>query len=203
MSLLWLENAINKIGRSLEFALTGQSHFRIRLNCDTINAQLISDSSRANLARDEVRTHLRNLFGIDHAWPILIDLQQPPPRGWRASFYNPDGNLGRYSLKELRGHPAHEILVAPGLPRMRFCSLLAHELTHAFQRERNILINNQALREGMARWVEWHFLKHYNDPGAQRLLKIRHYTFGRSIETILEFERKQNRHKTVEWLCTQ
>ena len=203
MSLLWLENVINKLGRSVEFALTGQCHFRISLDLTTVNAQPISESAQANLAREEVRTHLRDLFGIDHTWPILIDLRQPPPVGWRASFYNPDGNLGRYTLTKLHGHPAHTILVAPGLARMRFCSLLAHELTHAFQRERNILNANQALREGMARWVEWHFLKRCNSPEAEKLLKIRHYTFGRSIETILEFEKNQGRDKTVKWLCAQ
>ena len=197
---IWLENAINLMGRSLEFALTGQSNFRINLG-DSAKYVTINEPIQAKIAQDDVRLQMRELFGIDFRWPILVDLKQPPPLGWKATFYNPDGNLGRYTMQELRGYPTHQLQIAPGMTRLRFCALLAHELTHAYQREMSILASNQALREGMARWVEWHFLKRSKVEEAQKLLKIKHYTFGRAIDTIVEFEKIHGRSKTMEWLC--
>ena len=199
----WLEGAINRVARSLEFAITGQSNFQIRLGSATKNSQPVDDLSQANIALDEVRTKLRSLFSFDFSWPILVELKQPPAKGWRGGFYNPEGNLGRYTLLDLKGFPTHQIQLMPGLARLRFCALLAHELTHAYQREKNILTSNHALREGMARWVEWHFLKLCKAPEAEKLLKLRLYTFGRSIDTLIELEKKQGRPRTVEWLMSQ
>ena len=163
----------------------------------------VSEPGQVSELQRKVTRELLVLFGLELKWPVLVELRMPPPAGWRGGYYNPEGNLGRYTLVQLGQLSTHQILIRPGMSTARFSALLAHELVHAYQREQNILVENQALREGMARWVEFHFLKDRDRGESEKLLAIKHYTFGKSIESILTYENQNGRDATLLWLRTQ
>ncbi|MBT9582899.1 hypothetical protein IV102_06090 [bacterium] len=193
----WLSQVITEVGRAIERACFGQSHFRITTS-EFSSTPTIDNLVQAKMALAEVRRQLTQDFSIDLRWPILLELKVPPAQGWKGAVYNPEGNMARHTVVDFKGTPAHQMWIRPGLTRARFKSLVAHELVHAFQREANFLNENLSLREGMARWVEFHFLKGSSE--AERLLKLKHYTFGRSIEAILEYEFRSGRPATLTWL---
>lgn len=161
---------------------------------------VIDDVGQVRLLQRAVQAELRVQFQFALEHPVLVELKMPPAQGWRGNYYNPEGNLGRYTMLDLGGMKTHQILVRPGLEKTRFCAILAHEMTHAYQRERSILTENQALREGMARWVEYHLLRQDKSPEAHRLLKLENYTFGKAIESILSYEKQHGRAATLQWL---
>ena len=200
MAAQWLAHVFTEVSRAIERAIFGQSQFRITTS-EFSTASTIDNGVQAKLALAEVRSQLARDFSIELSWPILLELKAPPAQGWKAMVYNPEGNMARHQVVDFKGNSAHQMWVKPGLTRVRFKSLVAHELVHAFQREAGFLTENLSLREGMARWVEYHFLK--GSPEADRLLKLKHYTFGRSIESILEFESKSGRPATLQWLRSQ
>lgn len=200
MAAQWLAHVFTEVSRAIERAVFGQSQFRITTS-EFSTASTIDNGVQAKLALAEVRSQLIRDFKMELSWPILLELKAPPAKGWKAMVYNPEGNLARHQVVDFKGNSAHQMWVKPGLTRVRFKSLVAHELVHAFQREAGFLTENLSLREGMARWVEYHFLK--GSPEAERLLKLKHYTFGRSIESILEFESKSGRQATLQWLRSQ
>lgn len=196
----WVVQVVTGAIQAVERACFGQSNFRFTTS-EFSTTPTVDNPVQAKLAMGEVRSQLQQAFQIELRWPILLELKPPPPLGWKASVFNPEGNLARHQVVDLKGHPAHQVWVRPGLTRTRFKALVAHELVHAFQREGNFLNENLSLREGMARWVEHEFLK--GTPEAKRLRNLKHYTFGRSIESILEFERKSDRASTLRWLRQQ
>lgn len=193
----WVTRAFVELARAIERACFGQSQFQLTTS-EFSTAPTIDNSVQAKMVLQEVRQQLQKEFSIQLGWPVLLELRVPPPKGWKASFYNPEGNMARHEVVELKNGSAHQVLIRPGLVRARFKALLAHELVHAFQREENFLNQNLSLREGMARWVEYHFLKGSRE--AEKLLQIKHFTFGRSIQSILEYEARSNRQETLQWL---
>ena len=196
----WLAEAFVGAVQALERACLGQSSFRWT-GSEFATAASIDNSVQAKMALSEVRQKLQDEFSIRLHWPILMELKAPPARGWKAQFYNSEGNLARHEVVDFRGQQAHQMWIRPGLVRIRFKSLLAHELVHAFQREANFLNQNLGLREGMARWIEYHFLQGSEE--ANRLLQLKHYTFGRAVQDILVHESKVGRNATLEWLRQQ
>ncbi|MEW6279475.1 MAG: hypothetical protein AB1758_12670 [Candidatus Eremiobacterota bacterium] len=199
-----VEQLVNALGRAIEFALTGQSGYQLATS-EFLSSSTIDGSVQARLAMDEVLPELAEGFSIRLSWPVLLELGRPQGLGWKASLYHAEGNMGRYSPQDLgKGKRAHQVTVVPGLARPRFRSILAHELVHAYQHEHKILTRNVALREGMARWVEYHVLLRSGCTAeAQRLLKIRHYMFGKAIRSVLEHEKNHGREKTLAWLHTE
>ena len=196
----WLMHVFTEVARAVEKACFGQSSFRITTSEFTI-ASTIDNGVQAKLALADVRRQLAQDFNIELAWPILLELKIPPAQGWKAMVYNPEGSLARHQIVDFKGSSAHQIWIKPTLSRIRFKSLVAHELVHAVQREANFLTQNLSLREGMARWVEFHFLK--GSPESDRLLQIKNYTFGKSIESILAYEAKSGRQATLQWLRSE
>lgn len=189
---------LTSVGRFIEYRLTGEADFRIQ--APNTRARTVETDLEGKLQLESVRTELAREFRLDTRWPILLEVKKPPPLGWKGSFYHSEGNLGRYEPKQLGSTQGHHITVRPGLQTAIFRAILAHELVHAAQTEGEMLVGNQALREGMARWVEYHFLKAARADEAERLRKLRHYTFGKAIETILEFEQEHGRWQTLQWL---
>lgn len=189
---------LTSVGRFIEYQLTGQADFRIAI--PNTGVRTVETELEGKLQLEPVRRQLREEFSLCLHWPILLEVVKPPPLGWRAGFYNSEGNLGRYQARSLGSQQAHHITVRPGLRSAVFRAILAHELVHAVQTENGILVGNHALREGMARWVEYHFLKTVCPQEAQRLLRLRHYTFGKAIESILDYEKNHGRALTLAWL---
>jgi hypothetical protein len=188
------------VGRFIEYRLTGEADFRIR--APFAGVRTVETELEGKLQLDRVRAELLQEFGLSTRWPVMLEVKKPPPLGWKGGFYHSEGNLGRYESKPLGSTQAHHVTVRPGLQTPVFRAILAHELVHAAQTEGDLLVGNQALREGMARWVEYHFLKSDQPDEAERLRKLRHYTFGKAIETILEYEQAHGRRATLQWLRT-
>lgn len=198
-----VEKLVNWLGRTVEFAMTGRSEYQLTTS-EFQTARTIDGAVQARMAMDELVEDLSSWFHIKLTWPVFLELKHPPGVGWKASLYHAEGNMGRYTPQELGERRGHEVLVAPGLPRPRFRSILAHELVHAYQHEKKILTKNIALREGMARWVEYHVLTRAGaHQEARRLLRIKHYMFGKAIKSVLEHEKNHGLEKTLAWLHEQ
>lgn len=189
---------LTSVGRFIEYRLTGEADFRIRV--PFAGVRTVETELEGKLQLDSLRSQLSQEFGLSVRWPIMLEVKKPPPLGWKAGFYHSEGNLGRYECKRLGEKQAHHITVRPGLQTAVFRAILAHELVHATQTEQGLLVSNQALREGMARWIEYHFLKTSHPQEAERLRQLRHYTFGKAIDTILEYEQHHGRQATLQWL---
>ncbi len=189
---------IVSLGRFLEYRLVGQADFRIRV--PFADTRTIETDLEGKLQLDAVVKKLEVNFRIVLKKPVLLEVKAPPPLGWKGSYYHSEGNLGRYEAHKLGHELSHKITVRPGLPTPVFRAILAHELVHAWQTEQKILVGNGALREGMARWVEYHFLQDTHPEQAQKLLNVRHFTFGKAIGTILKYEDQHGRDATLDWL---
>ncbi len=194
-------NLLVSLGRFLEFQLTGQADFRLRIPFES--GRTVDTELEGKLQLDTVQQGLKREFSMSVRQPILLKVQAPPPLGWKGSYYHSEGNLGRYEPKDLGGVLNHIVTVRPGLPTTVFRAILAHELVHAWQREHRFLSGNPALREGMARWVEYHFLRSTHPEEARKLLRLRHFTFGKAVETIVDYEKSHGREQTMVWLKRQ
>lgn len=195
---MFLVDVLSSVGRFIEYRLTGQSDYRLMVPFEgtrTVNTDL-----EGKLQLDEVRKFLWTEFSIKTRWPVLLEVKAPPPAGWKAGFYHSEGNLGRYQISQMGSEKSHQVTVRPNLPTAVFRAILGHELVHAFQTETNLLRQNKALREGMARWVEYHFLKDSQPKEAAKLLKMKHFTFGKAVNTIVSYEEEHGRKKTLAWL---
>lgn len=192
---------LSSVGRFIELQLTGQSEYRLMIPFE--GARTVNTDLEGRLQLEEVRPQLRKEFSIQIRWPVLLEVKTPPPLGWKAGFYHSEGNLGRYQVNTMGAENSHVISIRPNLTVAQFRAILAHELVHAYQTEYRQLEKNRALREGMARWVEYHFLKQSMPKEAEKLLLMKHFTFGKSVNTILEFETLHGRDRTLAWLREQ
>ena len=195
-----LIDVISSLGRFLEYKITGQSDYRLTI--PFAGTRTVNTALEGRLQLDEVRQILWQEFQLKTRWPLLLEVKTPPPAGWKAGFYHSEGNLGRYELQILGSEKSHQIAVRPNLPNQVFRAILAHEMTHAYQTEHDLLKSNQAVREGMARWVEYHFLKKEHPKAAAKLLDMKHFTFGKAVNTIVSYEQEHGRKNTLEWLRT-
>lgn len=193
-----LIDALTSVGRFLEMKLTGQSDFRFTIPFEGLRS--VGTDLEGKLQFTEVKKILWSEFALKTQWPVLLEVKIPPPAGWKAGYYHSEGNLGRYQLSKMGNENSHHITVRPNLPVSLFRAILAHELVHAYQTEKRILVESQALREGMARWVEYHFLRADHPKEAAKLLKLKHFTFGKAVNTIVEYEEKHGRQQTLRWL---
>lgn len=191
-------DVITSVGRFLEYQLTGRTEYRLMVPFEGVRT--VNTDLEGKLQFEEVRNLLWRDFSIKTRWPILLEVRVPPPAGWKAGYYHSEGNLGRYQVNHMGQERSHHITVRPNLPTAVFRAILAHELVHAFQTEHRILRGNRALREGMARWVEYHFLKTDHPKEAHKLLQLKHFTFGKAVNTIVSYEQEHGRAKTLEWL---
>lgn len=192
---------LTSVSRFLEYKLTGQSEYKLIVPFEgvrTVNTEL-----EGKLQYDQVRKDLWRDFSIRLNWPVLLEVKVPPPAGWKAGYYHSEGNLGRYQLNKMGSEQSHHVTVRPSLPTAVFRAILAHELVHAYQTETRMLLENRALREGMARWIEYHFLRADHPEEAAKLLNLKHFTFGKAVTTIVEYEKNSGREQTLQWLKAQ
>jgi hypothetical protein len=190
------------LGYMVERALTGRSDFRF-ITSDFQQTPSVNDLVQARMVLKEVQSELKQYFGLSLQEPVLLNLERPPVRGWKAAVATPEAHIGRYVPRWLGERRVHRIMIVPGLDRPRFRAVLAHELVHAWQSEKGVLRRSRGLREGMARWVEYHvLLRAGRHAEARRLLGLRRFLLGRSWRSILDYERRHGRQATVDWLRT-
>lgn len=197
-----VERVLTVLGQTVERALTGRSEFRLTTS-EFQKTPSIHDTVQARMVMAEVQKELAERFGMRLVDPVLLDLERPPVWGWKAAVTSPEGQIGRYVPRQMGERRVHRIVITPGLDRTRFRGVVAHELVHAWQLERQILRRSRGLREGMARWVEYHVLcRAGREEQAKKLLKVRRYALGRSLKDILEHEKREGREATLRWLET-
>lgn len=185
------------LGRALEFALTGEADFGVT-TLSGRPVERVSSAAQGRLLLKGVLEEVEQEFGLRLRDPVVLEVAKPKSLGWGGSHRD----VGRYQMDRYGHGRFHQVLVTPNLPRARFRAVLAHELTHAWQRE-NGSPHTHAMREGMARWVEYHVLHRGGmRKEAGRLLRLRYYLFGRAVGTILDHERKHGRRETLRWLAT-
>jgi len=190
------------LGQTLERVLTGRSEFRFTTS-EFHQTPSVNDPIQARMVLKEVQSELEQSFGLSLQEPVLLNLERPPVRGWKAAVATPEAHIGRYVPRWLGERRVHRIMIVPGLDRPRFRAVLAHELVHAWQAEKGVLRRSRGLREGMARWVEYHvLLRAGRHAEARRLLGLRRFLLGRSWRSILDHERRHGRQATVDWLRT-
>lgn len=196
-----VEQVLTFLGQAVERALTGSSEFRLTTS-EFMETPSVHDPVQAKMVLQEVRDELASAFDMRLEEPVLLELEAPPVLGWKAAVAGPEAHLGRYVPRMLGQRQVHRIMIRPGLERPRFRGVLAHELVHAWQAERRVLRSSRSLREGMARWVEYHvLLRAGREEEARRLLKLRRYLLGRSLRDILHHERLHGRLATMRWLA--
>lgn len=182
------------LGRALEFALTGEADFRVT-TLGGRPAERVTSTAQGRPLLKGVLDELDQEFGLRLREPVVLEVEKPKPLGWGTKR-----DVGRYRLEQYGQNRFHHVQLTPDLPRVRFRAVLAHELTHAWQRE-NGTPEKHAMREGMARWVEYHVLHRGGmRQEAGQLLRVRYYLFGRAVGSILEYERRHGRRETLRWL---
>lgn len=195
-----LVRAINCVCRFIELCVTGQTEYSLNTS-DFRLAETIDNSVQAKLVLKEIAPYLKQNFGISLKHPVIINLEKPRTRSWKRAIASAGAHIGSYSTRWLGEDLSHEILLIPGMERRKFKAVLAHELTHAFQAEHKLLRAHQGLKEGMARWVEYHVLCDVGLAGeAKKLCSYRSFILGRGVVTILEYERLNGRQATLDWL---
>ena len=193
---------LNAAGQLVEFVLTGQSNFAITTS-DFHKTDTINNSVQAKIALKEVRDLLLERFGIMVIAPVIINLERPRTSKWKEALASNRRHLGNYATRQMGENISHEIHLLPGLERRKFKAVLAHELTHAYQAENNLLASHGGLREGMSRWVEYHTLLELGlRDEARKLCNYRSYILGRGILRIIEHEKKHGRQATMNWLIS-
>lgn len=192
--------AINACGRFLEFILTGQSNYALTTSSFR-TADTIDNTVQAKIAQKEVSAYLQERFGIALLHPVVVILEKPQSSAWKRVIPGSGQHLGNYRPRQFGEKTAHEVRVVPGLERRKFKAVLSHEMTHAFQAERQLFGSHRGMKEGMARWVEYHILVDMKmAQEAQKLCAYRSFVLGRNMLLILEHERKHGLAATLDWL---
>jgi hypothetical protein len=187
-------------GRGVELLLTGQSSFAL-ITSDFAASERIADLVQAKRVMAEAQSLLSSRFDIRLAWPVLLELFNQDDWTPGAFYRILHGTLGYYQQQTLGEVSAHAIHVTLGLPRARFKSIVAHEITHAWERETGLLKSDRALREGFARWIEYQVLLAEGERDqAERLPQISTFRRGRAIRTLLEIERKSGPGAVLEYV---
>ena len=195
-----VEKVLTVLGQTVERVLTGRSEFQFTTS-DFHQTSSVHETIQARMVLREVQQEVAEGFGLRLRAPVLLDLERPMAWGWKAAVAGQAGQVGRYAPRWLGQRRIHRIVIVPGLPRSRFRAVVAHELVHAWQAELGILRSSRGLREGMARWVEYHVLLRVGlVKEAGQLLKLRRFLLGRSLRDILERERAHGREATLAWL---
>lgn len=182
----------------IEFALTGQSEYQI-LSSKFADVEVIRDEVSGRMLLAEVREFLWNNFGIRVNSPVVLNLVRPGQIEY--PLFQASGSLGKYRMYHLGEERAHLIFVVSGLKKLRFSGIVAHEYTHAFEREKGLLQHDWILREGLARWAEYKImLESGAAKEAEKVLKIKHWMYGRGIRRILELEKVMGARQMLEYL---
>jgi hypothetical protein len=176
---------VEQLVRKLEYHLTGQSDFAI-ITSELRTVEVVDDRIKGKRLLEEVQRELARDFELVLRAPVLLELVLPDSPLARPGVHEV---LGHYRSEPWGEKAVHTVFVRAGLSAPFFCGIAAHELAHAWERERGCLTTHRALREGFARWIEYKVLtKRGARREAERLLKIRSWKAGRAIRSLLELE---------------
>ncbi len=174
---------LNCLGRYIEFLLTGQSDFKITTS-EFEKAKIIDNEVQAKIALQEVRVYLKKSFSINLVNPVVIKLGQPQTWAWKLRITSGFTHIGNYCYEQMGENSAHMITIVPGL-------------------EHEMLRNFKGYKEGMARWVEYHFLlDSQRQAEAKKISGFGLVLLGNMLNKILLYEKKHGRAATCRWLAS-
>lgn len=154
--------------------------------CSECKAEEVAEYSQALEILQEVREYCIEQFGMRVERPYHLLLAHEAARH-RAGSSMRATSLGRgwCGLYQGRGH---RVWVMSNIPTWLFTSILAHEHTHAWQRE-NCEQQSLELVEGLACWVEWKVLLHLGRDrmAAERLASQEPY-YGPGLRQCVQLE---------------
>ncbi len=199
MSFLnWFERLVAEI----DHFFSGRREFRMTLSPFSLNREkVVSDPIIGKKILDEVRETISSEYSVTVLSPVVLELIRNR-NGHELRFEWGYDEVGKYHSQRMINEKYHMIYVISGLPSKRFRAICAHELMHAYLYERRLFTDNQALREAMARWMEYKILKRLGaKKDMEHLSEIRTLKFGSGFRKVLEAEsRIRGGTPLVEWL---
>lgn len=97
-----------------------------------------------------------------------------------------------------RPYNPETIWIVSGLPALHTLSVMAHELTHAWQ-STNSPMQDRKLKEGFAVWVQYHVLISENGAQeAERLTTWKDEDYGGGLRALLEIEKREGMAAVIE-----
>ena len=176
---------VERLIRAVELQLTGESHFAF-ITSELRDFDVVDDRIKARRLLEATRLELARELRMELKAPVILELVDPESAEARRGSHD---LLGFYRPQPWGEKAVHTIYIRSGLERRLFCGIAAHEMAHAWERERGCLTTHRALREGFARWVEYKVLhKHGAKREAERLLRIRSWRLGRALRELLVIE---------------
>lgn len=188
-------NTMKKIlimgGRLIEYLLTGESDFHFY----TADGEVYEQVTYIYKAREilkEMREYLARKYGIEIKSPVIIELYSGDEFNLKGIWLQLRGVMGQYHYENLgKSGMAHMIYLKKGMKKKKFKAILAHEMTHAFLRDQELMGCDRFFREGFARWIEY---KTLIDLGlleeADKIMQIKTWKRGKAVEEIFKIEKK-------------
>ncbi len=196
---LYIKRSIIILGRFIEYILTGEAEFKFHTPTGA-EFDAVTDKYKAKLLEEEVEVYLRRNFGIKLKEPVIIELYSHQ-FDFQGILMELRGTVGRYHQYKMGKSNTHMIYIKKGLPCDKFKSILAHEITHAYIREKELMNCDRYLREGFARWIEYSYLiDHGLKEEAEKILRLKSYSHGANVKKLLELEKKVGRYKAIDIL---
>jgi hypothetical protein len=187
----YIKRAVILSFRLLEFAITGQSEYKIYKG-EIADFDVVVDQLKAKILRQHVEKFLWDKLGIKLKKPVVLELYSHSEFTLNGIIMQLEGSLGRYHPERMGQFGiAHMIYVRKGLGRNKFMSILAHEMAHAFLKEEELMPRDRYLREGFARWVEHLYLVDVGEiKEAEKLYKLKSFRAGKAVESYFALEKK-------------
>lgn len=197
--LLNLKRWFIGICRMIELALTGEAHFQLHTE-DGVVYDKVTELFNAREIVEDTKIFLRRNFGIVLKKPVFIKLVSGEEFNLKGIILELRGVQGHYHYENLgKNGMAHMVYMQKGLDKKRFFGILAHELTHAFLRENQLMGTDRYLREGFARWIEYKtFLSLGLTQEAEKILKLQTLKHGKAVEKFIKLEQKVGALKAME-----
>lgn len=136
---------------------------------------------------------LLNRFGISVKGPVKIIIASGEQLDSMYTGAYKGAESGLYKIRD----GVHCLYILTGLNKDAFMGCVAHEYTHAWQRENAPRNQDDVLREGFAKWIEY---KYYQSVGAytdaNRVIALADPVYGVGFKLMIAVEDK-NREKGV------
>ncbi len=191
-----------KFTRYLEYLISGQSGYSITTADDFSikDGDNVDDNVIAVKLLKDIKKILQRKYSVYIKSPVVLEVVSNV-RNTRVPFVWKENGIGKYHSQMMLDEKYHMIYVVSGLSKYKFCTIIAHELMHAFLYEQELFTENQHFREAMARWIEYHFLLLYGlKEQAQKLLDIKEMDRGGGLVKLLELEKKTGETGLIPYL---
>lgn len=187
-------------GRLVEYLLTGEAQFNIYTEDGHSIYDQVTDLSKGKLMMEETKIFMRRNFGIILRRPVVLRIQAGNEFNLKGIWMELRGVQGQYHFENMgKSGMAHMIYMQKGLDKKHFQAILAHEMTHAFLRENELMGTDRYLREGFARWVEYHAFESLGLPEeAEKIRELKTWRYGRAVQKFFELERKVGKMGVLE-----